>query len=85
MPQAAAIRMRRYRQRQATGCLSVTTDFSPEETAKLCRLRYLTECELEDRERIADALHVLLYSPVHRENPMRRTSQRNLPPRNTNK
>jgi hypothetical protein len=53
-------RMRRYRQRQAAGRLSIVTDFTPEETAKLCRLRYLRECELEDRARIAAALHALL-------------------------
>jgi hypothetical protein len=53
-------RQRRYRARQAVGWLSVTTDFSPEETAKLCRLRYLAECELEDRDRIAAAIHALI-------------------------
>ena len=53
-------RQRRYRARQAAGRLSITTDFTPEETAKLCRLRYLAECELEDRDRIAEALHALI-------------------------
>jgi hypothetical protein len=52
--------MRRHRQRQRAGCLSITTDFTPEETAKLCRLRYLSEHELEDRQRIAEAVHALL-------------------------
>jgi hypothetical protein len=57
-------RMRRHRQRQRAGCLSITTDFTPEETAKLCRLRYLTEHELEDRHRIAEAVHELLANIV---------------------
>lgn len=55
-----AARMRRHRKRQAAGSLSITTDFTPEETAKLCRLRYLGECELEDRDRIAAAIHALI-------------------------
>jgi len=55
-----AERIRRHRARQAAGHLSVTTDFTPAETAKLCRLRYLTECELEDRRPIAAAIHTLL-------------------------
>jgi hypothetical protein len=53
---------RRYRRRQLSGRVVVTVEFSPEETAKLCRLHYLAECELEDRARIADALHLLLAS-----------------------
>lgn len=56
--------MRRHRKRQAAGRLSVTTDFATEETAKLCRLRYLTECELEDRQRIAEAIHALIANIV---------------------
>lgn len=59
-----AARMRRHRRRLATGCLSVTTDFAPEETAKLCQLRYLTVCELEDRDRIAEAIHSLIANIV---------------------
>jgi signal transduction histidine kinase len=46
--------------RLVTGRLSITTEFSQEETAKLHRLRYLTEGELEDRDRIAEAIHALL-------------------------
>jgi hypothetical protein len=38
----------------------ITLELAPEETAKLCRLRYLDECQLEDRRRIADAVHALL-------------------------
>jgi hypothetical protein len=51
---------RRYRRRQASGRVVVTLEFTPEETAKLHRLHYLAECELEDRARIAAALHLLL-------------------------
>jgi hypothetical protein len=57
---AGADRIRRYRQRQAAGRLSVTTDVTPDEVDKLYRLRYLTACELEDRRAIAAALHSLL-------------------------
>ena len=57
-------RMRRYRKRQAAGRLSITTEFSQEETAKLCQLRYLAECELEDRDRIAAAIHALIANIV---------------------
>ncbi len=57
-------RMRRHRQRQRDGRRSVTTDFTLEETAKLCALHYLTECEVEDRQRIAEALHELLANIV---------------------
>ena len=53
-------RQARYRLRQAMNCVHVGTDFTPEETAKLCRLQYLTENQLEDREAIADAVHELL-------------------------
>lgn len=53
-------RMRRHRQRQRAGRLSITMDVTRDETAKLCRLRYLAEHELEDRQRIAEALHALL-------------------------
>ena len=53
-------RQRRYRLRQSIGRLSVTTEFTPEETARLCRLHYLAEHELEDRQRIAAAIHALL-------------------------
>jgi hypothetical protein len=60
----AAARLRRYRQRQATGRLSVTVELTQEETAKLCRLRCLTECELEDRDRIAAAIHRLIDSII---------------------
>ena len=31
-----------------------------EETSRLCRLGYLAECELENRDRIAAAIHALL-------------------------
>jgi hypothetical protein len=59
-----AARMRHYRKRQAAGHLSIATDFTPGEVDRLCRLHYLTECELEDRAAIADALHRLLANIV---------------------
>ena len=55
-----AARQRRYRRRQAMGRVVVTTEFTVEETAKLCRLEYLDEAHLEDREQIAAAIHALL-------------------------
>jgi hypothetical protein len=55
-----AARMRHYRQRQAEGLLSITTDFSLEEVARLHRLHYLADHELEDRAAIARALHDLI-------------------------
>jgi hypothetical protein len=51
---------RRYRRRQLSGRVVVTVEFTPEETAKLHRLHYLAEHELEDRAAIAAALHLLL-------------------------
>ena len=65
-PQRArhAARMRRHRRRQAAGLISVTSDFTPEETSRLCSLGYLSECELEDRAAIAAAVHALLANIV---------------------
>lgn len=57
-------RARRYRSRQRTGRLIVAIDFSEQETAKLCALRYLKECELEDRSAIGTAIHNLLANIV---------------------
>jgi hypothetical protein len=59
-----AARMRRHRARQASGQVSVTTDFSPQEVHRLCSLGYLRESELEDRARIAAAIHALLANIV---------------------
>lgn len=58
--QQHALRMRRYRRRQAAGSVSITTDLSIEETAKLCQLRYLSEAQVEDRQCVAEALHALI-------------------------
>ena len=58
--QHAARRQRRYRARQRQRELVVTVALCPEETAKLSKLRYLSEAELEDRAAIADAIHLLL-------------------------
>jgi hypothetical protein len=57
-------RMRRYRQRQAAGDLVVTRRFTPAETAKLHRLGYLRECELEDRAAICEAVTALIADVV---------------------
>lgn len=53
-------RMKRYRQRQRGGRLFASIEFSPEETARLNRLGYLRDGELEDRDAIAAAVHILL-------------------------
>jgi hypothetical protein len=53
-------RVRRWRARQAAGCLSVTVDIGQQETAVLYRLGYLREEELEQRDAIVRALHGLL-------------------------
>jgi hypothetical protein len=53
-------RQRRYRRRERKGHISVTLIITPEETDRLCRLHYLTDCELEDRRRIAEAFHAVL-------------------------
>jgi hypothetical protein len=52
--------MRRYRQRQAAGDVVVTRGFTQAETAKLCRLGYLFEHELEDRAAIAEAIAAVI-------------------------
>jgi hypothetical protein len=58
----AAVRRRqaRYRARQVMGDIVVTRQFTPAETAKLCRLGYLGERELEDRTAIADAVTAVI-------------------------
>jgi hypothetical protein len=53
-------RQARYRWRQAAGRIVVTLELGPEETAKLHRLHYLQEFQLEDRRAIAGALRALL-------------------------
>jgi hypothetical protein len=52
--------MRRLREREAAGVQVVTTGFTQAETAKLARLGYLREGQLEDRKRIVAALHALI-------------------------
>jgi hypothetical protein len=59
-PPSHAARQRRYRQRQRSHEIMVTIGFSPDETAKLNRLRCLDLDKLEDRAAIADAVHLLL-------------------------
>ena len=55
-------RQRRYLRRMELGLVSVTTDFTPEETGKLARLNLLRDHELENRAAIAEALHGLIAS-----------------------
>jgi hypothetical protein len=52
--------MRRHRRRERNGVLMVTLPVTPEQTAKLAALRYLGECELENRARIAAAIGALI-------------------------
>jgi hypothetical protein len=59
-PGAHAARQRRYRRRQAASRVVVTIEILPEETAKLARLYYLRDSQLEDRKAIAVALHMIL-------------------------
>jgi hypothetical protein len=51
---AAALRRARKRAKQGVMVVSVTPD--PGHTAKLARLRYLGEHEVEDRRAVADAI-----------------------------
>lgn len=53
-------RQARYRERQAAGDIIVTRQFTPAETAKLCRLGYLAEHELEDRAALAEAVTAVI-------------------------
>jgi hypothetical protein len=52
--------MRRSRRRERDRVLMVTLPVTPEQTAKLSQLRYLRDCELEDRARIAEAISALI-------------------------
>jgi hypothetical protein len=51
---------RRYRRRERTGELMVTLALDPTEVAKLVMLRYLRDCEIEDRRAIAAAVKALI-------------------------
>ena len=55
-----AARQARYRQRQRNGEVMVNIGVSPHETAILHRLRCLDLDKLDDRQAIADAIHLLL-------------------------
>jgi hypothetical protein len=57
---ATRARQARYRERQATGDIVVSRQFTPAETAKLCRLGYLGEHELEDRRAISEAIGAVI-------------------------
>jgi hypothetical protein len=59
-PTAQSRRQRAYRRRQAAGSLVVTIELGQKEIARLYRLGYLRDCELEDRHRIGDAIRMLL-------------------------
>jgi hypothetical protein len=49
-------RARRHRKREKDGVIMVTLPVTPEQSAKLAALHYLTESELEDRARIGEAI-----------------------------
>jgi hypothetical protein len=55
-----AAAMRRHRARERDGVVVVTLALTPDETAKLARLRYLEDHELEDRRAIAAAIRALI-------------------------
>jgi hypothetical protein len=57
-------RQRAYRKRQAAGSLMVTLELTPEDIARLYRLGYLRDCDLEDRRSIAAAIRALLANIV---------------------
>jgi hypothetical protein len=57
-------RQARYRRRQRAGRVVVMIELLPAETAKLCTLHYLSEGQLEDRRRIAEAIHALIANIV---------------------
>jgi hypothetical protein len=61
-PRSHAIRQRRYRRRQRCGDVTALVTFSQAETAKLNRLGCLALARLEDRDAVADAIHLLLAS-----------------------
>jgi hypothetical protein len=53
-------RARRHRKRERDGVIMVTLPVTPEQSAKLHAPRYLADCELEDRARIAAAITGML-------------------------
>jgi hypothetical protein len=57
-------RQARYRRRQAAGHVVATLELTPAETGKLSALHYLSEAHLEDRRRIAEAIHALIANIV---------------------
>jgi hypothetical protein len=57
---AVRARQARYRERQERGDVVITRDFTPAETAKLARLGYLGEHELEDRRAISEAITAII-------------------------
>ena len=58
--QQHAAAQRRYRKREKNGVLQVKIPVSVEQVAKLHRLHYLRDHELEDRARIAEAISAVL-------------------------
>jgi hypothetical protein len=58
----AALRDRqaRYRERVEQGIIMITMAITPTETAKLAKLGYLTEYEVENREAVSEAIKALL-------------------------
>ncbi len=54
--------VRRHRRRERDGVVVVNLALDPDETAKLVALRYLRECELEDRAALAGAVKAMIAS-----------------------
>ena len=57
---AARDRKARYRRRQRAGCAVYSVEAGPEVLDMLCRLTWLSEAELGDRDKVAAALGWLL-------------------------
>ena len=59
-PRGDAARKARYRRRQRAGCAVYSVEAGPEVLDMLCRLTWLSEAELGDRDKVAAALGWLL-------------------------
>jgi hypothetical protein len=53
---------RRHRRRGRDGTMMITLPITVEQVAKLYGLRYLGDCELEDRRRVAEAIIAMINS-----------------------
>lgn len=62
----AAARKARYRRRQRDGCAVYSVEAGAEVLGMLCRLTWLSEAELGDRDKVAAALSWLLADSASR-------------------